>query len=200
MMLVMKQKRVAIYLRVSTNDQNCDLQRSELEKYIESRGWHVHHIYEDVGTGTNGNRPALKQLLLDARSRKFDTLICWKLDRLFRSLKDVVLTLQELDELGIEFISLKDNLDFSTSTGKLLFHVIAAFGEFEASIIRERVKAGLETARKKGKTLGRPKTRDDAKILQLSRSGLSQRKIAAQLGISKGSVQKALDAAGPKTS
>lgn len=149
------QLRVGIYVRVSTQDQSCELQKNELTRYVESRGWETHKIYEDHGhTGTNGNRPMLKALLKDARERNFDVLICWKLDRLFRSLKDLIGTLHELTELKVDFISLKDNIDLTTSSGRLMMHLLGAFAEFEASLIRERVRAGINNARAKGIKFG----------------------------------------------
>jgi len=182
------EKRAVIYARVSTSDQSTELQLREIIQYIQSRGWSTPQVYEDKATGTNGNRPMLKQLLANARERKFDVIIIWKLDRLFRSLKDLIATLQEFTELGIDFISLKDNIDMSTSAGRLMMHMLGAFAEFEASLIRERVRAGLRNAKAKGKCLGRPKTRDDGKIIELRRQGQTVRGIAKQLGISKSSV------------
>jgi len=134
----------------------------------------------------------LKALLSDARKRKLNVVICWKLDRFFRSLKDLVTTLQELSELGIEFISLRDNIDLSTSSGRLMMHMIGAFAEFEASLIRSRVKAGLEVARKNGKRLGRPKLRDDKKIISLRDKGYSIRAISKELCVSTGAVQRSI--------
>lgn len=185
-------QRVALYVRVSTLDQSCDLQKSEAQAFIELRGWCLHGIYEDKATGTNTNRPRLKELLQDARRRRFDAICVWKLDRFARSLKDLVVTLQELSELGIHFVSLKDNIDFTTSSGRLMLHIIGAFAEFEASLIKERVRAGLSQAKRKGVTLGRPKLRDDDAILALRRKGLSYTKIQRQLGMSRGSIYRAL--------
>jgi DNA invertase Pin-like site-specific DNA recombinase len=165
--------RVALYLRVSTQDQSTELQSNELLKYIEARGLPDPIIYQDKSTGTNGNRPAFKQLMADIRQRKVDLVICWKLDRLFRSLKDLIATLQEWNELGVEFISLKDNIDLTTSAGRLMLHIIGAFGEFEASLIRERVRAGLANAKAHGKRLGRPPTIDAVHVRKLRAAGLS---------------------------
>lgn len=188
----MKQ-RIAAYLRVSTSDQSTDLQKREILEYLVARGWsECTTFYEDKATGTSSDREMLKKLLSDARRRKVDIIIVWKLDRFFRSLKGLILTLQELNELGVEFISLRDNIDFTTSAGRLMGHILGAFAEFEASIIRERVLAGLANARSKGRKLGRPKTRDDVKIAHLHYSGMSIRKIASFLGISKGAVQNSL--------
>ena len=121
-------------------------------------------------------------------------MLAWKLDRLFRSLKDLVITLQDLSELGVDFISLKDNIDMTTSSGRLLTHLLGAFAEFEASLIRERVKAGLAHAKSKGQRLGRPKVRDDTRIEELRAQGLSIQAIADRLGVSKAAVQRALTA------
>ena len=105
----MENKRIGVYLRVSTKDQNTDLQRQDIVRYLEARSLSRNVVvYEDKATGTNGNRPELKRLLSDSKSRKLDIVIVWKLDRLFRSLKDLVTTLQDLSEVGVEFISLKD--------------------------------------------------------------------------------------------
>lgn len=186
------EKRVVCYLRVSTSDQSCELQQRENLQYIQARGWGSPKIYEDQATGTNGNRPMLKQLLSDARQRKFDVVIIWKLDRLFRSLKDLIGTLQEFTELGIDFISLKDNIDLTTSSGRLMMHMLGAFGEFEAALIRERVRAGLLNAKAKGNLLGRPQTRNDGQIVELRKQGMTIREIANQLAISKSTVSSSL--------
>ena len=185
--------RIAIYLRVSTSDQSTELQRNEILEYLKARNWDLFTVYEDVGkTGTNDNRPALKKLIADAKHRKFDIVVCWKIDRLFRSLKHLILTLQEFDELGIKFISLKDQIDLTTSSGRLLMQIIGAMGEFEAALIKERVKAGLAAAKAKGKALGRPKKRNDAEILKLKGAGKTVRQIAEKLHISKSTVSNAL--------
>ncbi len=186
-------KRVGIYVRVSTQDQSCELQKRDLDAFAAARGWDVAGVYEDKGlTGTNGNRPMLKALLKDARERKLDVVLCWKLDRLFRSLKDLVATLSELEELGVSFVSQRDNLDLTTSSGRLMMHMLGAFAEFEANLIQERVRAGLANARAKGKILGRPKVRDDSEIRAHRARGLSIREIAKALGIGKTTVLRAL--------
>ncbi len=185
-------KRVAIYLRVSTLEQSTDLQRTDLMTYVQARDWEVFAVYEDKATGTNSNRAKLKAMLCAARQRKFDVILVWKLDRFARSLKDLVTMLQDLSEIGIEFISLRDNIDLTTSAGRLMMHMIGAFAEFEASLIRERVRAGIAQAKAKGTRLGRPKLRDDKQILSLRDQGQSVRAIANALGISKGQVQRAL--------
>lgn len=186
-------KRVGIYARVSTQDQSCEIQIDELRQYVNARGWSEPVLYEDRGlTGTNGNRPQLKRLLADCRARRIDILVVWKLDRFFRSLKDMVTTLAELNELGIEFISLRDQIDLSTGAGRLLVHLISAFAEFEASLIKERVRAGLTNAKKKGVKLGRPAKANPEDVNLLRNEGLSIGQIAKKLGLSKGCVHKTL--------
>ena len=152
-----KSKTVAIYARVSTDRQTTDSQLAELREFVHRSGWNIHHEYIDHGyTGANTKRPAFNEMLAEARKKKFDCLLVWKLDRLGRSLRDLITTLDELGHLGIDFISYENQLDTSTPTGKLTFHVIGAVAEFERDIIRERVRAGLANARRKGKRLGRP--------------------------------------------
>ncbi|NDA64206.1 MAG: hypothetical protein EBX50_19595 [Chitinophagia bacterium] len=131
-------------------------------------------------------------LLANARQRKFDLVLCWKIDRLFRSLKHLILTLQEFDELGIKFISLKDQIDLTTSSGRLLMQIIGAMGEFEAALIKERVKTGLDNAKAKGIVLGRRKVFDREQVLDLRASGKTIRQIASELHISKSTVANAL--------
>lgn len=188
----MKEKRIGIYVRVSTQDQSTELQRREILDYLSAKGWEYEAIYEDKATGTRGDREMLQQMMMDAASGKIKTIVVWKLDRLFRSLKGLILTLHELNDLGVEFISIKDNLDFSTSSGKLMGHIIGAFAEFEVAMIRERIRSGLANARAKGKVFGRPKKRNDTQIHALKMQGYSVRRIARELGLSVGSVQSSL--------
>lgn len=178
----------AIYLRVSTNEQSTESQWGEIKSYLESKGYINYKIYEDKATGTNGNRPKLKELLLDCKSGQIERVVCYKLDRFFRSLKDLVNTLQQLDELKITFIALRDNIDLSTASGRLMMHMIGAFAEFEASLIRERVKSGLKAAVARGVILG-PKRKHEPTLARLMRKqGHSIREIGKKLGIPKSSV------------
>ncbi len=192
----MTPKSAAIYARVSTDKQNSELQLAELRAYAEKRGWVLYREYIDNGySGGNTKRPAFIQMLEDARKRRFDLLLVWKLDRLSRSLQDLINTLAELGSLRIDFVSFNDSgLDTSGPTGKLLFHVLAAFGEFERDIIRERVKAGLENARRKGKRLGRPPASDEVfeRVAIMRREGLSIRKIAKEVGLDESTIRKRL--------
>jgi DNA invertase Pin-like site-specific DNA recombinase len=149
-------KAVAIYARVSTDRQTVDMQIHELKEYIKRRGWNLNREFIDLGySGSDTKRPAFQEMMNEAKKRKFDVLLVWKLDRLSRSMKDLIMVLNELGGLGIDFVSYDNNLDTSTPTGKLVFHVIGAVAEFEKDIIKERVKAGLENAKRKGKKLGR---------------------------------------------
>jgi DNA invertase Pin-like site-specific DNA recombinase len=194
----MNQQRVGIYCRVSTQDQKTDLQVQELTDYAKARGWAISRVYEDKLTGKNDARPAFRQLMVDAQSRNMDIVLTWKLDRLFRSLKGLLTTLEEFTELGIAFVSLKDNIDLTTASGRLMMHLLGAFAEFERSLIVERVRAGIAHAKAKGSCFGRPKTREDHKIWMLRNDGLSIRHIATRLQCSKAAVQRALYSV-PKT-
>lgn len=173
-------KTVAIYARVSTDRQAVDMQIHELTEYVNRRRWTLYREFVDHGyTGASTKRPAFLEMMNEAKKKKFDVLLVWKLDRLSRSMKDLITTLSELGALGIDFVSYDNSLDTSTPTGKLVFHVIGAVAEFERDIIRERVVAGLENARRKGKTLGRPQISpvvyEEAKAMR--KAGLSFRKI-----------------------
>jgi DNA invertase Pin-like site-specific DNA recombinase len=186
-------KTVAIYARISTDKQKVDMQLNELRDFINRSGWKVYREFIDKGyTGSNTKRPAFSEMRHEARKRKFDILLVWKLDRLSRSLKDLINTLDELGYLGINFISYDNNLDTTTPTGKLVFQIIGAVAEFEKDIIRERVVAGLENAKKKGKQLGRPKIHNDIleKAKEMRKQGLSFRKIEKQLGVGEGTIRK----------
>jgi len=180
--------RVGIYGRISTLDkgQDVDLQLGPLREYAQARGWTVYKEYIDEGvSGAKQRRPALDDLLHAARRREIDVILVWKLDRFARSLRHLILTLGELEAIGVAFVSLTENIDVTTPTGRLLVHILGALGEFERDLIRERVKAGLARARAKGKQLGRPRKvfhRDQ--VEKLRAQGLSYRKIGKQLGIS----------------
>ena len=187
--------RVALYARVSTSNghQDPEMQLRELRDYAASRGWKIAEEYIDLGvSGSKGSRPALNRLMTDAGRRKFDIILVWKLDRFGRSLRHLVNALAELEALGIAFVSLRDNLDLATPSGRLMFQIIGAMAEFERELIRERVKAGLRNARAKGKQLGRPRVLVDASRIQTLRdSGASWNAISQKLGVSTGSARRA---------
>jgi len=152
-----KQIRVALYARVSTADQTTENQLIELRRYAEARGWTSTEYLEDGVSGAKERRPALDRLMGDARRRRFDVLLVWRLDRLGRSLKHLIVTLDELAALGIAFVSMNEGIDCMTPAGKLQLHLLAAIAEFERERIRERVMAGLQRARRQGQRLGRPR-------------------------------------------
>lgn len=187
-------KKVAIYGRVSTKDQDPESQLLDLRKYVKLRGWEVYQEYVDWGvSGAKESRPALDRLMKDARKRKFDILLVWKFDRFARSTKQLVTALEELEGLGIDFCSYEDSIDTSTNHGKLVFTIMGAIAEFERSLIRERVLAGIRRAKENGIRLGRPPLEVDIeKMKELVLNGNSVREIAKQMGISKSLVHKTL--------
>ena len=189
-------KRILLYARVSTSEQNPQIQISELRRYSEARNWVITEEIIDLGfTGANDKRPGLQRLLSLAKSRQIDVVVVVKLDRLFRSLKHLISTLHEFSELGVEFISVKDQIDMTTASGRLMVHMLGAFSEFEKSLIVERTIAGINHARNQGKRLGRPPVADADEIRRLRISGLSYRKIMKQLGVSMGVVCRAIERA-----
>lgn len=152
----MKTKRVGLYVRVSTTGQSTESQEEELREFVENRGW-TWKLYRDQGqSGAKENRPALSQLLKDCRQRRVDIVVVWSLDRLARSVSALLGLLDELHQLSIDFIATKQQIDTSTAAGRLSYHVLACIAEFEREMLRERVRAGLANARKKGRRLGRP--------------------------------------------
>ncbi len=190
-----KKKRVAIYSRVSTYEQNPETQLIELRRYCEARGWEPEEFCDRGISGAKGEdkRPSLKALMDAVRKRKFDVVLVWRFDRFARSLPHLVNSLEELKNLNVDFVSYQESIDTSTSQGRLMFGVMASLAEFERSLIRDRVMAGLNRARSEGKRLGRPKTLIDSKrLLTLKAKGLGVRGIAKELGISKDTVCRLL--------
>ena len=186
--------KAAIYARVSTanNGQDPTVQTRELEEYCQRRGWKVADQYIDVGiSGAKEKRPELSRLMADAHRRKFDTVIVWKFDRFARSVSHLLRALETFKALGIEFVSLSEQMDTSTPTGKMVFTVLGAVAELERSLIAERVKAGLRNARAKGKRLGRPRVAvDAARIAALRALGQPWTAIAEKLGVGEGTVRR----------
>ncbi len=136
--------RVALYARVSTTDQSTESQLLDLRRYVRERGWHSFREYTDNGvSGTKGNRPALNQLMNDAKKRRFDAVLVWRFDRFARSTKHLILALEEFRNLGIDFVSYQENIDTSSPLGSAIFTIISAVAQLERDIIAERVKAGL---------------------------------------------------------
>ncbi len=180
-------KRVIIYARVSTREQNVDMQLSDLQQYASARKLNVLNEYIDYASGSKSDRENYKKLLDDVRKRKTDVVLVWRFDRFARSTKELINALEEFNNLGVDFISYKENIDTSTPTGKILFTMISAFAEFERAIIRERVIAGMEKAKDRGVTIGRPKIPPFTiqKVLEMRKNGIDYKKIIKKLKISK---------------
>jgi DNA invertase Pin-like site-specific DNA recombinase len=185
-----EKKRTAIYVRVSTAEQNTDAQESELREYCARRGWSC-TVYRDHGqSGAKHSRPALNTLLADLRRRKIDVVVVWALDRLARSLKQLLTISEECRSLGVDLVSLKQSLDTTGPAGRLTFQILGAVAEFERELLRERVKAGMAQARRTGKHVGRPARRkfhaaEIEKMKVLRSQGASVRKLATDFGTSQ---------------
>jgi DNA invertase Pin-like site-specific DNA recombinase len=187
--------RTAVYIRVSSVEQNPALQREELAQYIQARGWTLTETYEDQMSGAKSVRPGLNRLLNDAAARRFDAVLCWKLDRFGRSLVDCLSHIQTLERHGVRFLAITQGLDTNHNdpAGRFLLHILGAAAEFERSLIRERVHAGIKAARKAGKVLGRPKRIfDRSQICELRRQGMSIRDISKRLDVGMGTVTRTL--------
>lgn len=190
-------KRVGIYLRVSTGSQTTENQRRELESVAVRSGWQVVGIYEDAGiSGAKGRdkRPEFDRLLRDATARKVDMVASWSVDRLGRSLQDLVGFLTELQALRCDLYLHQQALDTSTPSGRAMFQMLGVFAEFERGMIRERVNAGLARAKAKGVKLGRRpvKAAVEARIRELKAEGMGILKIGRTLGIGTSVVQRVL--------
>ena len=188
------EKRVAIYVRVSTKDQSVGMQLNDLERYSKERGLNIFKVYEDNGvSGTKETRPALGQLMGDARKRKFNVVLVWRFDRFARSTKHLVNALYEFRNLGIDFISYQENIDTSSPLGEAIFTIISAMSKLERDIIAERVKGGLRKAKAKGMRLGRPKSEVDTdKVIEYREQDKSIRQIASEMSLSRGTVERTL--------
>ena len=188
--------RIALYARVSTADkgQDPEMQLRELRDYCERRDWAVVTEYVDVGVcGAKDSRPQLNKLMANAKQRRFDAVLVWKLDRFGRSLKHLVSALAEFEALGVAFASLRDSFDLTTPAGRLMFNMVASFAEFERDLIRERVKAGIANRRAKGFRVGRkPVVVDSVRLRALRSQGRTIREIAEALGVSRSLVHKTL--------
>jgi DNA invertase Pin-like site-specific DNA recombinase len=188
--------RVALYARVSTSNgqQDPEMQLRELREYAGRRGWQVAEEYIDEGvSGSKDSRPALNRLVSDAHRRRFEAVLVWRFDRFARSVSHLLRALENFQSLGVDFVSLSENVDTSTPTGKMVFTVLGAVAELERSLIIERVKAGLRNARSKGKRLGRPGVVvDRIKLTELRAGGASIRQIASSLGSSVGTISRTL--------
>lgn len=186
------QRIAGIYARVSTGEQSVEMQLTELIRFCESRGWRIRKYFDAGVSGAKEHRPRLDQLWADARRREIDVVVVYRFDRFARSTRQLVNALHEFDALGIQFVSLHENVDTTTPNGRLVFTIFAAIAEFERELIRQRVKSGLAVAKAKGKKLGRPSVKvDENKVNALRASGASWRTIARQLGLSLGTTRRA---------
>jgi DNA invertase Pin-like site-specific DNA recombinase len=181
--------RAAIYARVSTLEQEPENQLQELRRYVAARGWTAVEFTDHGVSGSKDRRPALDRLLADAKRRRFDVLVCWRLDRLGRNLRHLITLLEELLALGVAFVSLAEGIDATTPAGKLQMHILGAIAEFERERIRERVMAGLARARTQGRRLGRPKALVPFDRLQRV-SALPIDEAAVALGVSRSTIKR----------
>jgi DNA invertase Pin-like site-specific DNA recombinase len=192
-------KRAAIYVRVSTDKQTVENQVRELRRIAERRGWEVVEQYSDAGiSGGKGrdDRPGLHQMLKDAQRRRFDVVMAWAIDRLGRSLIDLLGTIQALEACGVDLYLDQQSIDTTTPAGRLMFQVTGAFAEFERSMIRQRINAGLKRAVEAGKTLGRPRISEalEKRIREHLQAGSGILKVAREVGVGTGTVQRIKDA------
>jgi DNA invertase Pin-like site-specific DNA recombinase len=188
--------RAAIYARVSTHDQQTlGLQVEAMTAYIRGRGWDLVSQVKDVGSGAN-QRSSREGLLTAARRRELDAVVVWRLDRWGRSLPDLVVTLRELTELGVGFVSLTEALDLTTSTGRAMAGMLAVFAEFEREVLSQRVRAGIAQARREGRPHGRPRSASlkADEVFRLKAERISHSEIARRLNIGRRSVRRILAA------
>jgi len=186
-------RNVAIYARVSTSDQNPQLQLDALRQLAVQRGWKIVSEYVDQISGSKDRRPQLDRLMRDAHKGKLDIVICWRFDRFARSVRHLVMALDEFRALGVDFLSMNDGIDTSTPAGRFTFHVIAAVAELEREIIKERTRAGMQAAKKRGSKIGRPPASVDVEVaLTMKREGKSMKEIATVLGVGVSTLYRAM--------
>lgn len=190
----MSNVRIALYARVSTKDQNTlPMQVKAIKSLAKQREWKVVMEIKEVASGAS-DRPGRNEILKAARTRRIDAVVVWKVDRWGRSLSDLVATLKELTELGVSFVSVTEFFDLGTSTGKAMAGMLSVFSEFERDMLRERIRAGIAQAKKKGRAHGRPRTalKHKEKIKHLFAAGMTKAAIARQLKIGRTSVIRIL--------
>ena len=194
-------RKVVIYTRVSTLDQTIDNQLIELRDHCSRMGWEIVKEYSDEGlsgTLSRDKRPALNSLIKDAYRKRFDSVVCWDISRIGRSMKELILFLSDMKDRRIGICSVRQGFDTSTSMGEIMFQFVGILSSWEREMIRERTLAGLERAKREGKTLGRRKVTNDtmtAKIIKLRSANRSIRDIASEVGVSRGTVSNVLRAA-----
>ena len=194
-------RKVVIYTRVSTLDQTIDNQLIELREHCSRMGWEIVKEYADEGlsgTLSRDKRPALNSLIKDAYRKRFDSVVCWDISRIGRSMKELILFLSDMKDRRIGICSVRQGFDTSTSMGEIMFQFVGILSSWEREMIRERTLAGLERAKREGKTLGRRKVTNDtmtAKIIELRNDKKSIREIASEVGVSRGTVNNILKVA-----
>lgn len=190
--------KVAIYCRVSTKDQSIENQLGPLEEYCTRNKFEIYKIYSDVGeSGSKESRPQFNLMIEDLRKNKFKAIAVWKLDRIGRSLQHLLSLFTEFNKRGIEFISLTQNIDTTTPEGRMFLRMLMIMSEYERELIINRVNAGLDRAKKQGKSLGRPKNKfNKYDVIKLKKAGLSYRKIANELNLSLAAVQRCIKSEG----
>ena len=194
-------RRVCVYARCSTSDQQVSNQLLEIRDHCSKMGWEIVKEYIDEGlsgTLSRDKRPAFKEMIKDGYRKRFDSVVCWDISRLGRSMKELIMFLSDMKDRDIGICSVRQGFDTSTSMGEIMFQFVGILSSWEASMISERTLAGLERARREGKTLGRRKVTDDtmtAKIIKLRSDKKSLRAIASEVGVSTGTIRKVLKAA-----
>ena len=191
-MAITSNLRVALYARVSTLDkgQDPETQLIQLREYAKRRNFEIIGEFIDYASGTSEERKQYKLMIEAAKKRKIDVVLVWRYDRFARSTQALVNALKEFKNLGIDFISYQENIDTTTPTGELIFHVMASLAQFESSLISERVKAGMQRAKAQGKNISRPKLAKNKlnRIMELKEQGLSMNQISIQSGVAYGTV------------
>lgn len=182
----------ALYSRVSTLEQNYEMQEADLLKYAEFRGFENIQVFSDKESGMEMDRPQLNQLLAMVRQGKVKTIVIWKLDRFFRSVLHLANIANELKNLGVNLISIKDNIDLQSATGELMFHILGAFSQYEFQAIKLRQQAGIKNALKKGVKWGRAITVNHQRIYNLRYQGYSISEIAREMKCAKSTVSRVL--------
>jgi len=194
---VSDKKRAGFYVRVSTDGQDTEMQESELKEYCARRGWES-ILYRDRGqSGAKQDRPALNSLLSDLRKRRLHVVLVWSLDRLARSLKQLLSISEECRSLGVDLVSLRQNIDTTLPAGRLTFQILGAVAEFERELLRDRVKSGMAQARRAGKRIGRPALRhfgpgELQRVRLLRQQGASVRKLAKDFATTQWMIAKLL--------
>ena len=187
-------KKVGVYLRVSTTDQNPGAQRCDLQQLVQQRGWQVVDEYVDTISGVKARRPGLDRLMKDARRGRLDVVAVWSFDRIGRSVRHFLQTVDEFHHLNVEFVSFRENIDTTGPTGRIVMVILSAVGELERNLIIERVRSGMRRARLEGQHIGRPRlVVDHDAVLRDRQRGFSIRQISKLHRLSRTSVCRVLD-------